>query len=122
MANNQCGCGGKSVVVMACSGASDVGEVADRAARKLRSETRARMSCLAGLGAGLPGYVSLAAEADTLLIIDGCPVECGRQIALKAGAKNFRHLKLAEQGFVKGKSPATTENVEKACEAAKKLL
>lgn len=122
MTDNVCNCGDKSVLVLACSGASDVGEIADRAARKLRSETCAKMSCLSGLGAGLPGYIAAAQDADTLVVIDGCPVECGRRIVHKAGVKNFRHLKLAEQGFMKGKSPATSENVEKACEAAKKLL
>ena len=40
----------KPVIVYACSGCSDAGELADRIARRLTREGVAEMSCLAGIG------------------------------------------------------------------------
>jgi uncharacterized metal-binding protein len=37
-------CGGGTKLIYACSGAADVGEIADRVARKLRADGVARMS------------------------------------------------------------------------------
>jgi uncharacterized metal-binding protein len=39
------------VLVFPCSGGSDVGELADRGARKLSQAGTAQMYCLAGIGA-----------------------------------------------------------------------
>jgi uncharacterized metal-binding protein len=38
-------------LIYSCSGASNVGEIADRVARKLRAEGLGRMTCLASIGA-----------------------------------------------------------------------
>ncbi len=47
-------------LIYSCSGASNVGEIADRVARKLRSEGLCRMTCLASIGAHLSGFVESA--------------------------------------------------------------
>ena len=49
-----CGCTAGEVVklVFPCSGGSNVGELADRAARQLEQDGTAKMYCLAGIGAG----------------------------------------------------------------------
>ncbi|MCX6348486.1 MAG: hypothetical protein NTV79_03145, partial [Candidatus Aureabacteria bacterium] len=49
---SSCGCGGTVKLVFPCSGASDTGEIADRAARKLSAEGTGNMYCLAGIGGG----------------------------------------------------------------------
>jgi len=92
-----------NLMIYACSGASDLGEVSDRTARKLRDSGFGKMSCLAALGAGEAGYIDTA-KAGKVLIIDGCQVACGRKIAEKAGVKAVVHT-LTDMGYVKGKTP-----------------
>ncbi len=65
-------CSGGILMIYACSGAADMGEIADGVARKLRDEGFAKMSCLAAIGADLSGYVQTAKAADTVVAIDGC--------------------------------------------------
>lgn len=67
-------CGTATKLIYACSGSADVGEIADRVTRKLRNEGYAKMTCLAGVGAGLSGYVQSAKGADENITIDGCPM------------------------------------------------
>ena len=43
---SQSTCGGGPRLIFACSGASDVGEIADRAARKLSREGVGKMYCI----------------------------------------------------------------------------
>jgi uncharacterized metal-binding protein len=65
------------VFVWACSGAANTGLLSDRVARKLRDEGRVSMSCLAGVAAGLENYINTA-TGNPCLVIDGCPVNCGK--------------------------------------------
>jgi len=59
-------------LIYACSGAADVGEIADQVARRLRAEGFTKMTCLAGIGAGLQNYVQSAKDSDVNIAIDGC--------------------------------------------------
>lgn len=105
-------------MIYACSGAADVGEVADRVARRLRDQGFAKMSCLAAVGAGLSGYVQTAKGADECFTIDGCATACARKNLERVGVTP-RSFVLTEMGLVKGKSPVTGETVEKMYEAIK---
>lgn len=48
-----CLCGAGEYIVMACSGASDVGQISDLVARKLHNNGVRKMNCLAVVGAGI---------------------------------------------------------------------
>ena len=48
-------CGAAAQVIFACSGAADVGKIADLAARKLTEQGAGKMSCLAGVGGRVKG-------------------------------------------------------------------
>lgn len=109
-------------LVLACSGGSDVGEIADRTARTLAKSGTAKMYCLAGIGGKLPSMVKFAGEADQILAIDGCPQHCAAHCLHNAGIEKFRHLRLAELGLEKGKSPATAKMIEKVTAAAQKYF
>ena len=51
----QCSCGKISYnMTFACSGAADVGAIADQAARKLSKEKTASMCCTAAIAAEIP--------------------------------------------------------------------
>jgi uncharacterized metal-binding protein len=70
----QC-CGGTELI-FACSGAADVGEIADRAARKLTKDGTGRMFCLAGVAARKDGIMKTTETASKIVAIDGCSLDC----------------------------------------------
>lgn len=109
-----CGCGGKTRIMYACSGAADVGEIADGTARKLRAEGYGKMSCLAAIGAGLSGFIESAKAADENLVIDGCAVGCAKKVFDQKGI-SCRYVVLTELGLEKGKTPATAETIAGVC-------
>ena len=122
MAQCSCSCGDdrKLRLLYACSGAADVGQVADLVARRLDDEEWGGMSCLSGIGADLSGFIESAKEADNI-IIDGCPVGCGRKMFETRGLP-FTEIVMTQQGLVKGSSPATLEVVERMAETVKTVL
>lgn len=109
-------------LVFVCSGAADVGELTDRAARHLRAEGLASMSCLASVGARDADILFNTDLAPGVLLIDGCPKACSRRTFEHAGLKRFVHLDLTQAGLRKGQSPVTPENIQRAVAAAAGLL
>ena len=122
MAQCSCNCGGDQNLrlLYACSGAADVGQVADLVARRLDDEEWGGMSCLSGIGADLSGFIESAREADNI-IIDGCPVGCGRKM-FEARGLPFTEIVITQQGLVKGSSPATPQVVERMAETVKTVV
>ena len=111
-----------TTVVYACSGCSDAGEIADRIARQLTRDGAAQMSCLAGIGGRVKSLVAKAENANRILVIDGCPLNCAAHTLELAGFQKFDHLELHKLGIRKGSCPATGERIASGVEAAKKIL
>lgn len=117
-----CACGAAPKLIFACSGAADVGALADQAARKLTRDGVGKMYCLAGVGGRVPGIMATTQGAAKILAIDGCPMDCVKHTLETAGISQFAHLSLASAGFQKGSSPASEENIAKVAQAAAPLL
>jgi len=115
----ECACNTGTKLLYSCSGNADVGEIADRAARKLRKEGYSHGSCIAGIGAGISGYIQSAKGADVNITIDGCSVACSRKILENIGIVPVSYI-VTEMGFKKGSSPATPEAIETVCENIRK--
>jgi len=122
MMEPKCDCGGSTKLVFPCSGGSDVGELTDRAARQLSKTGEAKISCLAGVGGGISGFIASAQGADVTLVMDGCPQDCGKKTMKKNGVTGFKHLRLTDLGLQKGKAPVNEQNMETVCGKAKELL
>jgi len=118
---DNCLCSSENRIVMACSGASDVGHLSDLAARKLRDNNIFKMNCLAVVGAGIEKSIENF-KTKELLIIDGCPVDCGKKIMVRNGIKQYKYLRLSDIGFEKGKSEANPQNIQKVYEKAESLI
>jgi len=103
MAKKDCMCQEAGVLIFPCSGGSDVGELSDRVARKMAKCGKARIFCLAGIGAHIPGMVESAKNAKKLIAIDGCQVLCSKKTLEHAGFE-VTSYNLKEMGFVKGKT------------------
>jgi uncharacterized metal-binding protein len=99
---NQCSCNGNNKLIFACSGAADVGELSDRAARVLHREGKGKMYCLSGIGAKLTNFIETANSTSKILAIDGCPVDCARKVLENAGISTFDHIRITDLGFQKG--------------------
>jgi uncharacterized metal-binding protein len=118
-----CVCSSGPKLIFPCSGAADVGEVADKAARKLTADGVGKMYCLAGIGGRVSGVMASTRAAGRILAIDGCPLDCARSTLELAGFSDFEHFRLTDLGMEKGKSPATVERIELAAqEGASALL
>ncbi len=109
-------------MIFACSGAADVGAIADRAARKMTREGTGTMFCMAGIGGRIDGIMNKTASAGTILAIDGCPLNCVKHSLEKAGFTAFKHFELSEIGLEKGKSPVTADNIEKAAAKGSEIM
>jgi uncharacterized metal-binding protein len=110
---NSCSCSGGPRLIFACSGAADVGAIADQAARQLAKEGAGQMSCIAGIGARAIGIMMTTETAAKILAIDGCPLSCVKNSLEKVGFYKFEHLQLADLGMAKCSSPVTEENISK---------
>jgi len=113
---------GPPALVYSCSGAADTGEIADRAARLIKAEDKAWMSCLAGIGARASGLLASAAAAPDLIAIDGCPQDCAKKTLELAGFANIRHVRVTDLGYMKGKTPVSEGAVRKVADAAMATL
>ncbi len=91
------------VMLLACAGGSNVGQLTNQAVVELTQEGFGKMSCLAGVGGELAGFVEAAMEAPALVVLDGCPVGCAKAIFEKAEVPLRGHLVLTELGIAKNK-------------------
>ena len=105
-------------MIFPCSGGSDVGALADLAARQMTRDGSSKMYCLAGIGGRVSGILASTEIAAKILAIDGCPLNCAKKTLELAGFSEFDHLCLTDIGFQKGQSSATPENVAKVAQAA----
>ena len=110
-------CCAAPTLIFACSGAADVGAIADRAARKLTADGAGKMYCLAGIGGRVPGILNTTEEAEKILAIDGCPLDCTKLSLEEAGFTEFEYMRVTDLGLEKGKSPATDENIATVVQA-----
>ena len=119
---NLCSCSGGPRLIFACSGAADVGEIADKAARKLTKDGIGKMFCTAGLGGRISGIMKTTESADRILAIDGCPLNCVKNSLEQAGFNEFKHLQLANLGMKKCNCPAVEENINKVVAKAAEIM
>lgn len=99
-----CCSGGNNVMILACSGASNVGQLANQAAVELTQEGFGKMFCLAGIGGGLSGFVQSARDVPLMVAVDGCQVGCAKAILDKAQVPLKHYLVLTEEGIEKNKN------------------
>lgn len=100
------------VLIFPCSGASDVGELTDRAARRMSRSGLGKMFCLTAISGNIQEYLDDTQAAKNIIIIDGCSNECAKKTLNNINVRKYE-LNLEKIGFTKGDSPATGHNVDK---------
>jgi uncharacterized metal-binding protein len=103
-----CGSEAPTRLLYACSGVANTGYLADSVSRRLMKEGTGKMTCLAAIGAEQSGFIESAKAADCNIVIDGCPISCGKQIFEKMKLP-FAHYKTTDYGIEKGKTDITEE-------------
>jgi uncharacterized metal-binding protein len=91
-------------------------------ARRLQKLGAAKMSCLAGVGGRIPSILATVRSAPAILMIDGCPLECGAHVLRHAGFTEFRQLKLHELDVRKHGNPVDEATVARLADSAMHLL
>ena len=115
-------CSGGPTLIFACSGAADVGQIADHAARKLSRDGAGRMFCLAGVGGRISGIMKTTESASKILAIDGCELDCAKELLKQAGFTGFEHLRITDLGMQKGKTDVIDQNIAKVVDRSKEML
>lgn len=111
--------GGTKRIIFACAGASKAGQLSNEAAVWLTKEGYGNIACTASLAVSTPSIKKKVEEADEVVVIDGCPVGCARQIVERAGIAPDQEIVVTALGIEKGGSlDLSEEDVETVVSAA----
>jgi len=100
-ANPTCGCSNGTNLLYSCSGASNVGQITNEAAKSLAAHGLGKFSCLAGVGSHGGGFISSAKKADRIICLDGCAVKCAHKTLTHAGIEPTIHIVVTDLGIKK---------------------
>lgn len=88
-------------LVYACSGCSNVAQLANDLAVVLDREGSAQMSCIAGVGGKVKQLVKVAQSGRPILAVDGCPLNCVKQTLATVNVVPTWHIELTTLGYKK---------------------
>jgi uncharacterized metal-binding protein len=111
----------KATLLYACSGAANTGYLADQVARLLARQGAGEMTCLVSMGANQPKFLQAARDAHKNVVIDGCPIACGKKIFETLGIP-FEHLATTDFGVEKKKTPITENLIASVAAAIRNKL
>lgn len=81
-------------LVYACSGCSNVAQLANDVAVTLDRDGVAEMSCIAGVGGHVRPLVKLAKSGRTIIALDGCPLNCVKACLAQHNVTADHHFEL----------------------------
>lgn len=117
-----CVCEAAPLLILACSGGSNVGQIANNLMVELDKRGIGRVYCLAGVGGDLMAFVESCKEAEVLLI-DGCTIACGKKVLERHNISPKWYLVVTEMGIEKIHSfERVKEQTEEALEKALKAI
>lgn len=93
----------KPPLVYSCSGCSSAAQMANHLALRLDRDGIAEMSCISGVGGGVPALVKTAQSGRPILALDGCAMACVAHCLKRADVVADHHLVLAGEGVRKRK-------------------
>jgi len=96
-----CCAGDGNIMILSCSGGSNVGQLSNQIAVELTQEGFGKMFCLAGIGAHLSGFVQSAKDVPDMIVIDGCSVGCAKGVLEHADISLRNYLVITELGIEK---------------------
>lgn len=119
----ECQCTPAEILIFSCSGASNVGQISNQAAIKLTRDNVGKFFCLAGLGGHVPAMVESAKVGRRFVVIDGCPIACGKETIVHLGYPLTDYVVVSELGIKKRHNfDLDDSDIEKVCAAVKEKL
>ena len=88
-------------LIYSCSGCSSVAQLANQVAFSLSCEGVAEMSCIAGVGGGVPSLVKKAKSKRRIIALDGCHLTCVKKCLSKENVVPSAHYILTDFGLKK---------------------
>lgn len=101
MTKDKCLCEPTEISVFPCSGGSNVGQIANEAAKDLTTFGHGKMYCLAGIGGHVSGLIESTKTAKMIIVIDGCSVHCAKKTLEHAGFKPDVNVVVTDLGIKK---------------------
>lgn len=88
-------------LVYSCSGCSSAAQLTNWLALRLDRLGVAEMSCIAGVGGGVPGLVRTAKSGRPIIALDGCQLQCARHCLARENLQPDLHIDLSRHGIKK---------------------
>ncbi|HOV90219.1 MAG TPA: putative zinc-binding protein [Syntrophorhabdaceae bacterium] len=110
-----CCSGPKKMLILACAGGSNVGQISNSLMIELDKRGVGNAYCLAGIGGDLSGFVETAKAAD-LIVIDGCPAGCAKNVLKRHGITPNNYYIVTQLGIEKN------HNFDRIIEETEKVL
>ena len=115
-------CAQKNVLVFACSGGSNVGQLSNEAAKQLDREGVGSFFCLAGIGGGIAGIIKKSQDATATIVIDGCEVGCAKAAFAREGVDISKYVVITDLGIEGHPVEVSHEEVQEAANKAQPLM
>jgi len=110
-------------LVYACSGCSNVAQLANTLAVRLDRSGLAEMSCIVGVGGHVAALVNKAASGRRIFALDGCALECVENCLKQHDLHADVHLILSQYGLRKRNGEDCTEaQSEELFEVVRQLI
>lgn len=97
----KCLCEPTEILIFPCSGGSNVGQIANEAAKSLTTLGKGKKFCLGGIGGHISGLIESTKAAKKIIAIDGCPVQCAKKTLEHAEFNVDAHVVVTELGIKK---------------------
>ena len=111
------------ILVLSCSGASNMGQLANQAAVEMVQENFGHMLCTAAVGARQKAAVDLVRNSAIVLTINGCTSRCVDRILRDINRTDVRSVTITDLGIAKRPGFfCATEEVERVKEAVRRAL
>lgn len=121
MTEEKCLCKPTEVLIFPYSGGSNVGQIANEAAKELTTDGYGKMYCLAGIGGHVSGIIESTKAAKKIIAIDGCPVACAKNTLEHAVFSVDKHIVVTELGIKKESGfVMNTKQINKVVEKIKR--
>ena len=113
----------RKATLLACSGASNLGQVANQAALELAEEGFCEILCAAAIGARIKWAVERLRDAPLVVSINGCESQCARKILNDIGRPDVPCVTASDLEIEKSPGFFThTYEVEKVKEAVRRAI
>lgn len=115
---------GKTIGILPCSGACNVGMLTTRAVVQLLvKKDNINFVCALGIPLGIPGIVNNAKKADLYIALNGCNVKCSTKTLQTIGISPDKELVVVEDlGIPKTKKVQDTTGLDELISRVEQLV